>query len=369
MSADPPAAPNPHPNSIMDDEENDYEAEREEILAANAELLDAFHAHLESKNLSPKTAGRHANNIAFFADHYLADYEATSLVDGYNMIAGFLGDWFIRKAMWSDEKSIRENATSFRKYYAFLRDSSIIEEGEYKALLASIKEQQDEWIDTVDRYNDPDTLAEDIWPDILGDLPPEDAGEDAGPASRQHLIIMLSGRVMRHFKLKPAEVEQIPEFDSTGHWSDCWRCEILARIKGSKDHLFLFTNPRTLYSVVIVHPDRDPVTLVNTFVQQLFLELIGHGIIPPTDFVGSFSFVRGRPGSLIGSQNEFIRCSSYLFQRPNWTPASLAASFNRTPMSAIDGFPDNTFARALADDPPFGPAADGGNIVPFPSAN
>lgn len=350
----------------MHDDENDYEAQHEKILAANAELLDTFYTHLESKNLSPKTAGRHANNIAFFADRYLADYEATSLVDGYDMIAGFLGDWFIRKAMWSNEKSIRENITSFRKYYAFLRDSGIIEEGEYKALLASIKEQQDEWVAAVNRYNDPDIPAGEIWSNIPEDL---DADEDRGPASRHHLVIMLSGRAMSHFNLKPATVEQIPDFASAGHWSECWRCEILARVNGTSDHLLLFTNARTLYSLVIVNRDQNPETLVNDFASVLFGEFIRHGTLPPPNFHGSFSFARGRPNSLIGSQNELIRCSSYLFERPGWTPANLATSLNRTPMSAIDGFPDKTFARALADDPPFEPAAVDGNIVPFPGAN
>ncbi|MDB4265188.1 hypothetical protein N9891_00405 [bacterium] len=61
---------------------------------------------MESKG----TPGAH---LRFFANEYLLNYEGIDLLEGLEGFPRFVGDWFIRKCMWSDESSLRENIAAF----------------------------------------------------------------------------------------------------------------------------------------------------------------------------------------------------------------------------------------------------------------
>jgi hypothetical protein len=45
---------------------------------------------------------------------YLLYEDALEAKDGVDAVSWFLGDWFIRKAMWSSQASIKENAASLK---------------------------------------------------------------------------------------------------------------------------------------------------------------------------------------------------------------------------------------------------------------
>ncbi len=72
------------------------------------------------------------------------------------MVHGFLGYWFIRKAMWASPSSIRSNAASIKKFYAFMHQAGKVTTEQLESLQDTIKEELPDWIETVKRYDDLD---------------------------------------------------------------------------------------------------------------------------------------------------------------------------------------------------------------------
>ena len=87
--------------------------------------------------------------------------EATA--EGVGRLDYFLGYWFIRKAMWASESSIRENATSLKKFYTYLAEIGRVSAEDLAELREDIKAGLPEWSATVRRYDDPDVDAEEVW--------------------------------------------------------------------------------------------------------------------------------------------------------------------------------------------------------------
>ena len=76
----------------------------------------------------------------------------------------FLGYWFIRKAMWASEASIRGNAASLKKFYKFLHEQGMVSEEDLDFLKETIKEEMPEWLATLSRYDDPSiTDMREVW--------------------------------------------------------------------------------------------------------------------------------------------------------------------------------------------------------------
>ena len=55
--------------------------------------------------------------------------------------------------MWSTPSSVKSNASSIKKFYACMLELGHIEKESYEILCELIKENMDEWLDTVDEYN------------------------------------------------------------------------------------------------------------------------------------------------------------------------------------------------------------------------
>ena len=148
----------------MSDTHDDWERACKEIRAENAGLMKQFSAWLESKGLTPKTVDRHVANADFFVNEYLLYDDAVRPAEGWHRIDSFLGYWFIRKAMWANPASIRSNATSLKKFYAFLQEMRIVDMVALEAVRESVKEGLAEWIATVKRYDDPSiTDMDEVW--------------------------------------------------------------------------------------------------------------------------------------------------------------------------------------------------------------
>src|SRR5690606_5086987 len=159
--------------------------------------------------------------------------------------------------------------------------------------------------------------------------------------------------------------------DAQGHWSNCWRCDVIAEHAASKTVYFLLTNARTLFSLVVPVADQKIESLVSVLSQLLAREVarIKPEIKLPT--TGTFGLVRGQPRSLIGSQNELTRFALELFHSPDPSLDRLCRKLNRIPMTAIEEvFPEDAFKKCLAADPPSA-AAPGNSAIPLPrlSAN
>ena len=73
----------------------------------------------------------------------------------------FLGYWFIKKAMWASQASIKRNAVSLTKFYTFMFEKGLISKKALTNLQQRIKEDMPEWLATLERYDDLE--VEDVW--------------------------------------------------------------------------------------------------------------------------------------------------------------------------------------------------------------
>jgi len=99
---------------MNDQEYEEWEEKAEETKKNNAVLIDEFSRYLQSKSLKTKTINKHIDNIDFYVNYFLVYYDIIPAEDGATEIGDFLGDFFIRKAIWSTESAIKENIASFK---------------------------------------------------------------------------------------------------------------------------------------------------------------------------------------------------------------------------------------------------------------
>ena len=76
--------------------------------------------------------------------------------DGTLYLDFFLGDFFIRKCMWSTPGNIKTNAASIKKFYKCMLDNQKIDKSSYDYLCNDIKENLSTWQINCEIYNDPD---------------------------------------------------------------------------------------------------------------------------------------------------------------------------------------------------------------------
>ena len=138
-----------------DDYYAEYDKKAEAVRKKNKEYLDGFEKHLRAKGLGDRTIENHVFNVEFYINKYLLYEEIREAPTGCYFVDGFLGYWFIRKAMWSSPSSIKENIASLKKFYRYFLDIELIDSDDYDELLDTIKESQDEWLKLVRDYNDP----------------------------------------------------------------------------------------------------------------------------------------------------------------------------------------------------------------------
>lgn len=148
----------------MSDDYEDYEKACDKIRKSNAKLLTQFEDWLVKKNLTPNTIDKHIGNVDFYINDYLLYEDANEPEEGVSSINMFLGYWFIRKAMWACESSIKNNAASLKKFYTFLHEFGRIDKEDLEYLKITIKENMSDWIETLRRYDDPSiTDMEEVW--------------------------------------------------------------------------------------------------------------------------------------------------------------------------------------------------------------
>lgn len=140
-----------------------YEKQVEVIRGANRTILEAFGAWLSAKGLAAATINNHVANIDFYINEFLLYEDAHKPEDGVDEVGAFLGYWFIRKALWANEASIRSNAASLKRFYDFMAERGSVTPDATKAMKRLIKEEMPEWVATVRRYDDPAVDAGGVW--------------------------------------------------------------------------------------------------------------------------------------------------------------------------------------------------------------
>lgn len=131
-----------------------YEALAAKIRKQNDEFLNIFEGDLKAANLKPKTIENHLGNVDFYINTYLLYEEPLEMAAGCgNKIYGFLGGFFIRKAMWSTPASIKSTAASIKKFYKSMMDHGYVDKESYTNLSNEIKENMSDWQAECEAYN------------------------------------------------------------------------------------------------------------------------------------------------------------------------------------------------------------------------
>ena len=143
-----------------------YEAEVDRLEKINKKHISAFKKWLKAKGLSDKTITKHAGNIDLYLNYYLSYYNPQEVKAGCYSIDGYLGSFFIRKALFSSCAQIKSNAASIKKFYACMLEQGVVEKDDYASLCEDIKDGMDEWLDNMRRYDE--GLDDDMLYDFLG---------------------------------------------------------------------------------------------------------------------------------------------------------------------------------------------------------
>lgn len=125
------------------------------IQKTNTLLLQLFEEDLVKSGLK-KTINRHLSNVDFFLNEFLIRAGVLSMEKGISMLDEYLGNFFIRKCMWSTPANIKTNATSIKKFYKCMLEHGKIEKEDYDILCSSIKDSMEIWQYDCAIYNDPE---------------------------------------------------------------------------------------------------------------------------------------------------------------------------------------------------------------------
>lgn len=131
----------------------EYERQCEARRQENARYLAWFEESLKDAGLAQKTIRRHLDNVDFYLNVFLLRSEPLGMERGCFMADEFLGDFFIRKCMWSTPGSIRSTAASFKKFFKCMLEHEAIERESYDYLIETIREDMEFWTEDCEQFN------------------------------------------------------------------------------------------------------------------------------------------------------------------------------------------------------------------------
>jgi len=123
-------------------------------MERNKKFIEEFKKYLTEQGLVLKTINKHISNIDLYLNEYLNYYETTKMEDGIYEVDTFFSDWFIRKCMWATKNSIKETASSIKKFYNCMQKLEYIKKEDYKQLCEEIKENMEYWLESLKEYDD-----------------------------------------------------------------------------------------------------------------------------------------------------------------------------------------------------------------------
>ena len=133
---------------------DEREKQLKENTKRNEDYLKMFEKSLEEKQLTAKTIRKHVSNIDFYLNDYLTYYdEIIKMEDGTQYTRSFLGDWFIRKAMWASKSSIKEMASSLKKFYEYMSVLGFVKISDYQEMCYEIKDNMDRYLENLEDYD------------------------------------------------------------------------------------------------------------------------------------------------------------------------------------------------------------------------
>ena len=141
--------------------EEQWEKHRELLVENNEKLLKSFKEYMiAEKNLSEKTAKRHTEQLNFYLNIYLLDYEKAAPIDSGDSAGYFLGNFFVRKNLLSSQTSLKQNGSALKKLYQFLYEAGEISKNDLNDTNEFIRtgiQEEEEYLSSIMDDND------DLW--------------------------------------------------------------------------------------------------------------------------------------------------------------------------------------------------------------
>lgn len=131
----------------------DIEKKIKENQKRNKKFIKEFEEWLKEKSLSDKTIKKHISNVDLFINEYLNYYDVETAEEGIDSVYSFLSGWFIEKCMWATPYTIKEEAASLKKFYAYMSEKGYVEKEDYKFLCEELKDNMDEILDNLEAFD------------------------------------------------------------------------------------------------------------------------------------------------------------------------------------------------------------------------
>lgn len=136
----------------------DYLDFSEQNEDTNHEYLLLFQEDLENAGLKQKNIYNHLSNADLSINDFSGNRINVTMEESVTMLGNFLGDYFIRKCMWSTPSSVKTTAARLKKFYKSMAEYGKIEKKGYDYICRDIKESMAYWQECCAEYNNPDFL-------------------------------------------------------------------------------------------------------------------------------------------------------------------------------------------------------------------
>lgn len=121
----------------------------------NHEYLLLFQEDLENAGLKQKNIYNHLSNADLSINDFSGNRMNVTMEEGVTMLGDFLGDYFIRKCMWSSPSTVKTTTASLKKFYKSMAKHRKIEKKDYDYVCRDIKESMEYWQESCKSYNNP----------------------------------------------------------------------------------------------------------------------------------------------------------------------------------------------------------------------
>lgn len=128
-----------------------WETHIEASIKNNEKLLAAFKEYtIAVKGLSEKTLKRHMENLGYYLNIYLIEYEQATPVNSTEAAGNFLSSFFVEKNLASSSASLKQCGSSLKKLYQFLCEAGEISKTDLTEINESIKLGVQEGVEYLD---------------------------------------------------------------------------------------------------------------------------------------------------------------------------------------------------------------------------
>jgi site-specific recombinase XerD len=121
-----------------------YEQRVQAIRQAKQPLLGGFEHWLRQAGLREPTIKAHVDNMRFFSRYLLLYAYSLRRLDEATegAVYDFLEDWFPRKALWASVSSMTMYLASFKKFFKWMGETSLVSPQVVADVLSTLKEER-----------------------------------------------------------------------------------------------------------------------------------------------------------------------------------------------------------------------------------